>query len=646
MTSTETAARVETITACTMDCPDTCSLLVSKSPDGKVRIRGNPDHPFTRGFICRKGMRFHRRLSSPNRVTHPLRRTGSTWEPVSWDQALDLCAAAIQEHRWEPSSILHFHGEGAKGVLKQLGKLFFASLGASRAKGSLCDAAGYIACVQDFGSRLNHDVEDILNAARIVNWGKDFSRSSVHTAALVQQARGRGARVLTISPGGDGNAGYSDRFIRIRPGTDRHLAAGVLRLLMERSSVNAEALSRIVGWSSFRELILSRSAAHWSSVCDADARDLEEILSWYLASEPTATFLGAGLQRYSRGGENVRYINALAMLTGHIGRPGGGVYFHLHSLGNFNLDWTRPSSSLPRRSLLMPTIGRDLLGASDPPVRMIWVNGSNVVNQAPASTETARAFDALGFKVVVDAFMTDTAERADLFLPCTLMLEQEDIVGSYLHDHVHHAARALDPPGEARPDHWIFSEIGRRLDPPVLLPEPEECFKWSLKTPFLDITPDELRARKSVRALRPAVAYAGMRFDHPDGKYRLPGAFHDEPPPSPEYPLRLLTLLRRDYLHSQIPQEEQSMPPVVQVAPDCAALRDLRLDGTALMVSPLGCMEVRVEVQEGLHPETVIYRRGDWWKLGGGVNRIIAARLTDVGRGAAYHDQYVRLENP
>lgn len=636
---------METITSCTMDCPDTCSLVVAVDPAGKVRIRGNPDHPFTRGFICNKGIRFHKRLSSPDRVTRPMRRTGSTWETISWEVALDLCAEAIQKTRAEPSSILHFHGEGAKGALKQSDKLFFAMLGATRTRGSLCDAAGYIACVQDFGSRFNHDIEDILLAARIVNWGKDLSRGSVHTAALIQQARRRGARVLSISPGGDGNQDHSDTIIRIRPGTDRHLAAGVLRLFLESGPVKPEVLDRLTGWDAFSRLILSRSAEEWSSVCDVSMEDLREILSWYDAPEATATMVGAGVQRYSRGGENVRFINALAMLTGHVGRPGGGVYFHLHSLRNFNLGWTKPSPSKPLRSLPMPTIGRGILQATDPPIRVIWVNGANPVNQAPGALETARAFEKVELTVVVDAFMTDTADRADIFLPCTLMLEQEDVVGSYLHDYVHYAAKALTPPGEARSDHWILSEIGRRLDPPLLLPEPEQCMEWSLRTSVLEINLEELRARKWVKARRPEVAYAGMRFDHPDGRYRLPSAFHDEPHPPAGYPLRLLTLIRRDHLHSQIPLDEQSMPPVVKVSPECLGLRGLRLDEPVYLASPLGRMEVRVEVQEGLHPGTVVYRRGDWWKLGGGANRIIAATLTDLGPGAAYYDQYVRLEN-
>ena len=231
------------ITACTLDCPDTCSLLILEDAWGKPRVAGNPDHPFTGGFTCRKSRRFFERLQSPSRITEPLLRRGDAWESIGWGRALDLCAEKIQELRNEPASILHFHGEAAKGVLQQAAKLFFGLLGSSEVRGSLCDAAGYLACVADFGSRKNHDITDLLNARRIVNWGKDLSRSSVHTAALVAEARRRGTKVLTISPGGDGNEAFTDVFVRIKPGTDRFLAAGVIKLLLERGEPDGNILA-------------------------------------------------------------------------------------------------------------------------------------------------------------------------------------------------------------------------------------------------------------------------------------------------------------------------------------------------------------------------------------------------------------------
>lgn len=641
----EDGGSMETVTACTMDCPDSCSLVVTVDDKGNVRLRGNPDHPFTSGFVCPKIRDLPRRLRHPQRILKPMRRVGGRWQTMDWDGALDLCAAKIQELRSEPASILHFHGEGGKGVLKQANKLFFALLGASRTKGSLCDAAGFIAYLADFGSRMNNDITDLLNARRIINWGKDLSRSSIHTAALVRKARQGGTRVLTISPGGDGNGPFSDAFVRIRPGTDRFLAAAVVRLFVERRRVPDKVLGHTRNWEAFRDTLLGNGVEELLDTCEVTGGDLEEVFSWYAGSEPAATLVGAGVQRYGYGGENVRFINALALLSGNIGRSGGGSYFHLHALTNLNHDWSKAASATPRRPLRMARIGREILEAVAPPIKMIWINGSNMVNQAPDTHQTIRALERVPFKVVVDAFMTDTAERADLFLPCALMLEQEDIVASYLHHYVHHVTAALEAPGEARSDHWILSNLGKRLDPPVILPDPETCFRASLDAPYLDTSLEELRAGRFVRAKRPQVAYEGLRFDHQDGKYRFPETLHQERPAPEGFPLRLLTLVRKEAMHSQILPEDQAQTPDLWIAPESPGLHHLQTEGDVYLISPLGRLKVRVHTLAGLHPGAVLTRRGLWMKYGGGFNQLIGAGLSDIGNGAPFYDQYVRLEN-
>jgi anaerobic selenocysteine-containing dehydrogenase len=358
-----------------------------------------------------------------------------------------------------------------------------------------------------------------------------------------------------------------------------------------------------------------------------------------------ATLISAGLQRYRYGGENVRFINALALLSGNIGRSGGGSYFQLHSYRNLNLKWTREGEKLPRRSFQFPLIGREILAADNPPIEFIWVNGANVINQAPDSQQLINAFSKVDFKVVVDAFMNDTAQQADLVLPSTLILEQEDIIGSYLHEQVQYVCPVLPAPGEARNDYWILTEIARRLDPSLNLPTAEECLRAGLDSPFLSTTFEEIQSCGCVRSNRPEIAYAGLQFVHQDGKYRFPYLLHDEPEPPAEYPLRLLTLVRRKALHSQMLPEDQKQPPVVWVAQDSSCLKELNLEKSVELVSALGRLTVSVQMLPDLHPNVVIYRRGDWISKGGGVNQLIAAGLTDIGSGAAYYDQYVRLEN-
>jgi len=636
---------MDRVTACTLDCPDACSLLVSGTHPEALRIRGNPAHPVTAGFTCAKIRRLGRRLTHPQRITTPLLRVRGGWQPIGWEEALDLCAEKIQTFRAEAPSILHIHGFGDKGVLGLASPYLFARLGASGTAGSLCDEAGIAAAVADFGSLETNDILDLAKARRIVNWGKDLSRSSIHVAGLVRRARRHGARVLTISPGGDGNRDFTDSFVRIRPGTDRFLAAAVIRLLLERGEIGESILKRTRNWAAFSHVITARAPADLMAAGGVSQVEVEEVCSWYAAREPVATLMGWGLQRHRYGGENVRFINALALLSGNVGHSGAGTYFNISSMRNFNRSWLAEGIGGSRRALLLPCIGEEILRAQEPSVRMIWVSGCNVVNQAPDSRGVARAFAATEFKVVVDAFMSDTASMADLVLPCSLMLEKEDVVGSFLHNYVNYVQKVVEPPGRARSDFWILSEVGRRLDPPVLLPTAADFLRKSLDSPHLGISLEELRRVGFVRARRPEIAYSGLHFDHQDGLYHLPIDLHEEPQPPPGYPFRLLTLVRRDSIHSQILPEEHETPPRVWIGVDNPAAADLDLGRDVFLVSPLGRLKVRVECAPDLHPQVVLYRRGDWMRLGGGANQLVAAEITDMGECAAFYSQHVRLEN-
>ena len=626
------------VTACTLDCPDACSLVAEAGPDG-LRLRGNPGHPFTRGFACPKLDVHRRRLASPHRLRSPRLKTGGRWRDIGWDEALDLCAGKIALCRDEPRSLLHVRGSGNRGVVKFLSTLFFRTLGASGLHGSLCDEAGITACVEDFGALRHNDIADILHTRTLVNWGRDLARGSVHTAAMVRALRKKGVPVVTVAPGADTAEGFTDRFVRVRPGTDRFLAAAVLLEVLRRRGVPPEVAAACHDLPGFLGL-LRGSGPELLEWCGASREDVEFLADLYAGPGPVATLLGWGMQRYRFGGQNVRFVNALAMLSGQVGRSGGGAYYNLSSMGNFDLPWKSATSY--GRTLLMPELAREIRRA-DPPVRMAWVECINPANQFPEAAAVAEALAGLDFVVVCDAFMTDTAEVADLVLPVALMLEQEDIVGSFLHEYVQLSAKAVEPPAGVRTDYEILSDLGRRLSPAVDLPGPEEAMRQALRSRTLDIGLEELRARGYARSSHPAVAFADLRFGHADGLYRLPPSL-DPPAAAPAgYPLRLLTLINRRFVHSQILPEDQAARPVVTVHPDTLTRLGLA-EGPGRLVTELGSLDVTVAAHAGVHAECVVYRRGPWGKFGGGVNRIIRAVETDLGGGSAFYEQHCRLE--
>lgn len=634
------------ISACTLDCPGCCSLLVTTDDEGRPHVTGNPEHPFTRGNICRKGRRMFERLHSPDRLATPLVRKNGELRPASWEEALALCASRMDALRDTPERMLHIRGFGYRGALAEASRYLFRTLGASTTHGSLCDAAGLEASALDFGVNDQNAPTDISNAAAIVNWGKDLSRSSFHLSLLVRERRKAGVPVLTVSPGGDANDAYSDARIRIRPGTDRFLAAAAIRRLMITGTIPDRLRKACEGYGTMHSLLLAQEESALLRACDATPADVDMLLDWFHRRNgggATATLLGWGIQRHSHGGENVRWVDALAMLSGNVGCSGGGVYYGISSSRNIDTGWGKQAGT-PARSLCLPRLGHELEEAT-PPVDFIWVDGSNTVNQVPEATRTARAFERCDFKVVVDAFLNDTARRADVVLPCALLLEREDVLGSYQHDGVQYAARIFAAPGLAREDFDIIRDLGACLARPVILPERDAILRRALSTSVLDVSLEELKSRGFVQADRPPVAFEGLRFAHEDEKFHLVDTLSPEPVLTADHPLYLLTVVRSDYLHSQMPEGAQAGLPVVHVAPENTALRALDLTRPLRITSPIGSLAVRLETLPGLHPDAVVMGRGGWMARDWCPNVLIEARLTDTGEGAAYYSQPVRLEN-
>ncbi|MBG0772323.1 molybdopterin-dependent oxidoreductase [Oleidesulfovibrio alaskensis] len=630
------------ITGCTLDCPDCCSMVAVPRQDGTLSIQGNPAHPFTQGLICGKGKNFVQRLQSSERITTPLVRRNGTLRKASWDEALSVCAAKIDALRATPEKMLHIRGAGTRGVLFDAAGELPARLRMAATHGSLCDETGIEACKADFGSlNMNHP-HDLFNADRIVNWGRDISRSSVHLAKIVNEARKKGTQVLLISPCPSGAAGYADEVITVRPGTDRFLAAAAARRLLTRPGFRQRLLRCSANADAYLACLDAMDEHALLTACDVSTAALEKLTDWYADTDAAvSTLLGWGLQRYIRGAQNVRHINALAMISGHIGKNGAGVFYNISSSRNFNRQWMQDLPE-PSRRLSLPRIGQELAGAA-PPVELVLCRGINFVNQCPDSHTTAAALRH-AFVIVLDAFMNDTAALADVLLPCSLMLEREEIVGSFMHNQINYCAPVFPPPGECRDDFDILDELGSRLSEPVRLPDRETCLRRALDSPLLQTTLSRLRQEGFATAEHPFIAYEGMRTDHQDGLFHCVAELSPDKEDSGDYPFFLLTLISRNTLHSQIPAGMQQGLPELAAAP-CAAQAAGIADGeAALLCTPGGQMQVTVRFDPAIHPSAVRLRRGGWVSRGWGANGLTAPLVTDAGEGAAFYSQKAAIK--
>jgi anaerobic selenocysteine-containing dehydrogenase len=360
----------------------------------------------------------------------------------------------------------------------------------------------------------------------------------------------------------------------------------------------------------------------------------------YAGHRPLATWVGWGLQRSGAGGSNVRCIDALALLSGNVGLRGGGVNYTSWRSRGLDRSMLAPAAA-GARTVAAHALGAGLDALDHPPARFVYVAGVNPVTQFADSRAVDAALRRCHFTVAAEAFLTDTARAADLVLPVALMLEEDDVVGSFQHHHVARVRRAVAPPGEARTDLWIVRELARRLGRPEdpLLADPAAALARMTAPWFAGVGDEADFARNP---LQPEVPFA-EGFPTPSGRARLVAAAPPVLSADPEHPLTLLSISSRRWQTSQLPEEEQEGPAECHVHPRVAAAAGLGPGDAARLESPLGALEVRVRPEEGLRDDLCVVYRGGWVAHGRGINALVAARPTDLGGGTAFYDQRVRL---
>jgi len=626
------------VTTCTLDCHDQCSICCVWQ-DSRLRLRGNPGHPYTRGFTCAKIHRYPGRLTSPHRIREPWVKRGGQFQPVGWDEALALVAERLSAAlAADPRSVLWYRGSGAKGVTKAFTDYLFASLGAPGLRGGLCDEAGCAALTADTGMLDMNDPAELDAAETIVLWGKNPRASTVHLAAQASRARRRGVRVIAINPDLAGVASLADESILVRPGTDRYLASACAKLLLERGAERC-APEQAANAGAYRALLAAQTVPALLELCGVGREVLDRLVEAYRSTPRVATVVGWGVQRYPWGGATVRAIHGLTFLAGTLSTPGGGLYFSIPSSRHL----PRPQPGLvPPPRLSLPELARELPRAA-PPIRFFWLACANLLNQAPDTKRLREAVSGVETVVAVEGFWTETARRADVVLPPTLWLEEEDLVGSYWRNSVALARRVVAPPAGCRPDFDILLELASRLGVHTPFASAQEWQRACL--PPGGPTLDALRRSNWVDLPCPRVAWQDG-FAHADGRFHLltdlgPAAA----PEDPQHPLRLISAVSRRSLHSQLlPEEQLRTPWPIRFHPQVAEALGVGPGDPVRLVSRAGELEGAAHLDPQVHPQAVCCPRGGWVGLGVGVNAVTTVQVTDLGESAAYYDTRVRLE--
>jgi anaerobic selenocysteine-containing dehydrogenase len=653
-------------------------------------LRGDPAHPFTRGALCNKVVDYLEYARSPERLLYPMRRIGpkgsGAFTRISWNEALERIAAglgdAIAGHGAE--SIWPFLGSGSMGLIQGAygaGRRFWNVLGASRHVQTMCTIAGGFGTGYTLGdNRVGMDPETLRFSKLVVLWGANILSTHPHLWKPVLDARKNGATIVAIDPIRTRTAAASDWHLAPMPGTDAALALGLLHVVVAEGRDDREFIDEhTVGWPAFRGRILEFPPSRVAEITGLPAAAIIDLGRRLADTRPAGIRIGIGIQRHGGGGMAVRTITCIPGVTGDWRYPGGGVSYDTR--GFFGVNWPalwrddlRPR---PTRVLHMTRLGEGLLELDNPPVAALFVYASNPAASIPHQTKVlcGLAREDL-FTVVVEHFLTDTARYADIVLPATMQIEHGDLLIAYGHMYIAWNEPAVAPRGECLPTTEIFRRLARQmgLDEPALYDSDETMARQLLDSghPSLDgISLEALKARGSIRLNYPDpfVPFATTfptqsgRMEFVSDRMALAGLdpvagytpsyeiAQRDTALARDYPLALITPADHYFLNStfaNVPRQQQrSGVPMLLIHPEDAAPRGIASGDDVRVVNARGSFFAIADVSDRVRTGVVASPKGRWprdAKEGSTVNATVDERDSDMGGGAVYHDNRVRVD--
>lgn len=659
------------ITHCPLDCPDTCSLSVEVEEGRVVGIGAAPGNDTTQGFICSKVAGFGGRQHHDLRLRHPARRTGGKgdgeYERISWDEALDEITERFRRLIDGPGSeaILPFHYGGSNGLATDdlTDDLYFARLGASRLGKTICAVPTTEVATGMYGKMPGVAFEDYVHARLIVIWGANPKRSNIHIVPYLKEARRRGAKVVAIDPRRNFSHDEIDLHLPVLPGQDLPLALALIHHWRETGAFDDEFLARHADGlkpllAAVEEWPLERATA----VSGVDARTILEFADLYASTDPAVIRCGWGLERNRNGGAAVAAILAMPALMGKFGVRGGGYTMSNSGATRFDTRSILGDFTWDTRQINMTRLAAELAERDDPPIEALFVYNANpaatVPNQAAVLQQLAR--EDL-FTVVFDQVWTDTAAYADIVLPATTFLEHHDFQRSYGAYHWGEVNPVLDPEGEARSNHWVFSQLARRMR------FEGEAFGWD----------DVELVRRVHAAMKPVPAASeyklaadgngngAWRLDFDgggpvqfgssfpltaDGKVHLtPSVLGNDPfawhPPDDGLPLALISPSSNRRINSMM-GELVDEPLAVTMHPDDAALRDLTSGDAVEVFNRQAKVACRLKVSATVRPGVVEIPKGAWRRdsdNGLTATALCPDHVQEVGGAACFNDARVEV---
>ena len=673
-------------TVCPHDCPSTCALEVDVHDGVHIgAVRGARDNTYTAGVICAKVARYAERIHHPERVLHPLLRTGpkgaGAFRRISWDEALDRIAAAMQDAaaRYGAPSVWPYFFAGTMGLVQRDGiNRLRHALGYSRQTMTICSTIQEMGWMAGVGRYGGPDPREMAEAELIVMWGGNPVSTQVNVMTHVTRARKKGAVFAVVDPYRTPTAAAADLHLALRPGTDAALACAVMHVAFRDGQADRAYMAQYTDVPAELEAHLATRTPEWASaVTGLTVAEIEQFARLYNRTERAFLRIGYGFARSRNGAVSMHAVTCLPAVTGKWGTVGAGAFWNNRGNGIYHWDKTLIEGLDVRdtsvRMMDMSRIGAVLTGdpvelQGGPPVHALFIQNTNPVVVAPNSARVRRGFLREDLFVCVhEQFMTETAKMADIVLPATMFMEHDDLYGAGGHTHIQVGPKLIEPPGECRSNHDVLQGLASRLG----------ATHRGFGMTAMEIVDETLRASgwpgaaeviaaRWVDAAEPRErSHFTSGFGWPDGRFRFApdwaglGPNHAGMPRLPDHwdsidaathdhPFRLVTAPARNFLNTSFTETPTSRRregrPAALIHPADAERLGV-IDG-ALVRLGNGQGEVTLEARltDGMLPGTVvvesIWPNADF-SGGMGINVLTSDAPAAPAGGAVYHDTAV-----
>jgi anaerobic selenocysteine-containing dehydrogenase len=598
-------------TVCPRDCYDTCCLRVTIDDTGRIRsIRGDPDHPVTRGMNCPRGAADAKRRTI-NRIDGPHVKSADTHRKQDWSATLDDVAQKLATtlDRFGPGAVLHLEYAGNIGLLaRALPKRVWNAIGATQTDGGVCSKSGNTALGLHYGAPYGQQPDAVRQNKLIVFWGMNAAVSFPHLWHLARRAQKRNeARIAVVDPHRNKTAQTADLHLQPRPGTDVALAYGLLNVLIQNGLTDETFIRKWTrGFDRLKAAVSGWDLTRTAAASGIGADQLMQLGNWYAKRKPSVTNIGIGLQKNDRGADQVRAVSFIPAVLGlHRGFfYGNGTSRHIDS------DRITGKSLTDKKIKIVPQVAvPDLIKAGQ--FKFVYISGMNPAVTLP----NARAFrDGMArrdvFSVVQDSHWTMTARMADALLPVPAYLEKDDLVIPWTHRYVHFSPKLVEPAVDCRSEGSIMRGIARRLKlgQAWLFEEPWVAVESALAGAFEGGRPADLKMGETLKLKLKTL----KDYPTPSGRIEFvsqrAAAAGFEPLPEARIPdandpgFVLLTSATAKYTHSQFQEVYGPIPAVVEINPRDADALGLSEGQAVVLENQQGTVTATAVITDRVRP--------------------------------------------